>query len=440
MLLPVFLFFGFQPHIYFGSYFGMNFDLSILQIFLGLFVLVSLPQVWRARKDLARNRAVWLTALFVVIQAVSLFWALNLVRATMTLVVILLLFAVFLSMVSNKKLQKLLPAFLQVLVVAAVGVSVFAWYQIVGDALGLPAWATLLPDVYGSGVFGFARPTALAAEPQFLASLLVAPILLLAHSFIKKEDDSKKTAWILLFLVATLVATVSRGAALGLAIGLVALLVVDRKYVKRCLAAVGIFVLGTFLALCAVGLAAQVNQRVGANFYGSIRGAVSHYTLGKVNLPDQTSSLAPAGSQGTEHGYVEESTTSRLSNSDMALSIWKDDGKNIALGVGLGSTGYAYKQYQGYHTDKAIVNNEYLELLLEGGLLSLLAFLAMLACLVIYLAKSKQLVWIAILMAFAVQWCFFSGYPNAMHVFVLLGVAYLLASAKKRSPRALKST
>jgi hypothetical protein len=435
LLLPIFLFFGYQPHIYFGSHFGMNLDLSILQIFLALFVVVSLPQIWRARRELIRSRAVWLTLPFVLICAVSLFWTLNMVRAVLTLAVILLLFAVFLSIVANKKTHKLLGAFLQMLMIAAIGASIFAWYQVVGEAVGLPAWATLLPDVYQSQVFGFARPTAFAAEPQFLASLLLAPVLLLAHSFINKEGDTRKTGLWLLFLAVTLVVTISRGALLGLALGFVVLAVINYKHVKHLAAVAGIFVLSAILALCLAGLAAQINQRNNASFYTSIQKTVDHYTLGIVKLPSQKSSSDSSGGQG----YVKESTTSRLSNSGAALDIWAASGKNLVFGIGLGGTGYAYRQYYGSGTDRAIVNNEYIELLLENGLLGLASFAIILALLVWWLIRSKQLIWLAIVAAFAVQWCFFSGYPNAMHIYALLAVAYALTSLKKPAKSALKN-
>lgn len=79
-----------------------------------------------------------------------------------------------------------------------------------------------------------------------------------------------------------------------------------------------------------------------------------------------------------------------------------------------------------------MVQNEYLELLLEVGAIGLALFVALLLGLFKNTANSKY-VW-AVIAAFVVQWWFFSGYPNTLHMFLLLGFFYALAVHSKKKP------
>lgn len=77
-----------------------------------------------------------------------------------------------------------------------------------------------------------------------------------------------------------------------------------------------------------------------------------------------------------------------------------------------------------------MVQNEYLELLLEIGLVGFAVFAAIIIGIV---AKTKRTPWAwAIIAAFLVQWWFFSGYPNALHVFLILAIMYAVLSEKKK--------
>lgn len=78
-----------------------------------------------------------------------------------------------------------------------------------------------------------------------------------------------------------------------------------------------------------------------------------------------------------------------------------------------------------------MVQNNYLELLLELGVIGIILFIVVL---VAWFRTTKQNVaaW-AIMAAFVVQWWFFSGYPNALHIFLLMAFFYVLSVQRRKS-------
>ncbi|MDR0955834.1 MAG: hypothetical protein LBM73_01760 [Candidatus Nomurabacteria bacterium] len=78
-----------------------------------------------------------------------------------------------------------------------------------------------------------------------------------------------------------------------------------------------------------------------------------------------------------------------------------------------------------------MVQNQFIEMLLETGLLGLLGFFALLG---FWLWATKRHKWLwAILAAFVVQLNFFSGYPNSLHIYLFLAVSAALCLAERKS-------
>lgn len=77
-----------------------------------------------------------------------------------------------------------------------------------------------------------------------------------------------------------------------------------------------------------------------------------------------------------------------------------------------------------------MVQNQYIELLLEIGVIGLAIFLIIITFVFRKTIKVPY-VW-AIMVAFLMQWWFFSGYPNAIHVFVIMIFLYYFAQKKLR--------
>lgn len=80
-----------------------------------------------------------------------------------------------------------------------------------------------------------------------------------------------------------------------------------------------------------------------------------------------------------------------------------------------------------------MVQNEYLEILLEIGLVGLLIFVALVVGVFVKTKRANYL-W-PIIAALLLQWWFFSGYPNSLHIFLFMAFfyAYAQTTAKKKS-------
>ena len=133
----------------------------------------------------------------------------------------------------------------------------------------------------------------------------------------------------------------------------------------------------------------------------------------------------------------------RLSLTKTALAAWRSNRLGQQLfGTGLGSAGIVLARQTGSRYQKEIVQNEFVEVLLERGLVGL----ALLGGLVVLYGRlcfqRRDYLALAILVAYLTQWCFFSGLPNALHIYLVLALlsAKLLdgAPAGKNLPDGLK--
>ena len=133
----------------------------------------------------------------------------------------------------------------------------------------------------------------------------------------------------------------------------------------------------------------------------------------------------------------------RLGLTKTALTAWRSNRLGQQLfGTGLGSAGIVLARQTGSQYQKEIVQNEFVEVLLERGLVGL----ALLGGLVVLYGRlcfqRRDYLALAILVAYLTQWCFFSGLPNALHIYLVLALlsAKLLdgASAGKNLPDGLK--
>ena len=103
-----------------------------------------------------------------------------------------------------------------------------------------------------------------------------------------------------------------------------------------------------------------------------------------------------------------------------AIKTWAKDPATILFGVGVGGAGQA--MYDAGNTDwpKEIVQNEYVSLLLETGLVGI-AILALTGVVVFNsLKKSKHFELIStVLVGYGITLLFFAGLPNAIHLYLI---------------------
>ena len=272
--------------------------------------------------------------------------------------------------------------------------------------------------------------------------MLLAPALLLLWRSVNSKKPTKNLI-LLAIVVTTLVLTLSRGAIYAFVAGAVVLLLTQlgQKRIKL----LGLSVL-TMIGACAIALVVQgwmasINPHLNVTFGETIAKSINQLTLGvvKIGLPKSSShptpALVPAGDKNTTYdGYVAESTNVRVNLSKVALATWYYGNPIDKLfGSGLGSAGIVMARYSGSSYQKEIVQNEFVEVLLERGVLGFILLLAMIISL-LWQTRRKRWLW-SMIVAYLTQWCFFSGLPNVLHMYlVVIALVVAVTSSGRLTP------
>ena len=429
----------------------MNYELSLTLIYVVILAIVGLPRVWHYRSELRQSGLVRLASAFVGWSGLCVIWSDNHTRGLLTFAVYVMLYLVFLALVAERRLLcRLLPKLVRVAIRATASACLLAIAQMVlgtfvianRHSLGLCAGCV-------AGQFGFIRPNLLAIEPQFLGSLLLAPLLYITYLTLQGKHCYAKQPLLLVLMLTTLWLTLSRGAIYAYLASLVVMILLVRKW-RRMLAVVGSVALSLVICLICQGALASANPRIDSSFTQAVSTSLNHLSMGIVRLPYQRKSPTspPSIPQGHDkqpayHGYVAESTNVRLSLTRTALAAWRSNQLGQQLfGTGLGSAGIVLARQTGSRYQKEIVQNEFVEVLLERGLIGLVLLGGLVALYGRLCSQRRDYLALVILVAYLAQWCFFSGLPNALHIYLVLALlsTKLLdgTSAGKNLPDSLK--
>ena len=451
LMAPIMIWFSYLPQISLAEDGTMNYELSLMLIYVVILAIVGLPRIWRHRSELRQSRPVWPASAFVGWSGLCVIWSDNHTRGLLTFAVYAVLYLVFLALVAERRLLcQLLPKLVRVAIRATASACLLAIIQIILGTFVVTNRHTLgLCAGCVAGQFGFIRPNLLAIEPQFLGSLLLAPLLYITYLTLREKHDYAKQPLLLVLMLTTLWLTLSRGAIYAYLASLVVMILLVRKW-RRMLAVVGSVALSLVICLICQGALAGANPRIDSSFTQAVSTSLNHLSMGIIRLPYQRKSPTSLPSIPQDHdkqpayrGYVAESTNVRLSLTKTALAAWRSNRLSQQLfGTGLGSAGIILARQTGSRYQKEIVQNEFVEVLLERGLIGL----ALLGGLVVLYgrlcSRRRDHLALVILVAYLAQWCFFSGLPNALHIYLVLALlsAKLLdgTSASKDLPDGLK--
>ena len=451
LLLPLILFFSNFPVLNFGDTSSFHLELSLPLLWLGLFSLLSLKTAAKYAKQNLKTPLLC----FPFFAVLSLLISSDRLRAVLTFGVILCLLISIIGLTDFLKSEKLPKNFKKVVLIESLVVAGALFIQSLLDLLGVSRNITLLCPTCTSDVFGFPHPNGFAIEPQFMGSLLVAPLFLALNSLLenKSKESQGKRLFAVVLLETALMFTFSRGAIYSVLLALL-LLCITLKNLKKALKITLISAFSLFLALVFQGFSATIGP-TSLGFFEAVSSSASQLTLGRVgstseiDLKNADKNQEPAekpkdvapreGSSSTPifKGYVAESTDRRLELANFATKIAFENPKNTLFGTGLGSAGLemyrAFPEKQGHA--KEIVQNAYLEMLLEIGLIGII-FLAI--TIKTFLAREQfrfEPYTFSMLLAYAVSLLFFSGFPNALHLYLLPVLWYNLMYDKDRLSR-----
>lgn len=435
--------FSYRPLIRLGVVHGVHIDLALIYVVWVLTVLLCLATIWQRRKMLLDIAAWRLLVAFSAWMTLTIAWSPNQFRAVVTSVFMWLIISIVsLLIIYKEQLANYKDLLFSLITTVLAGVLLFSLWQIFGDSLGVSRSLTLLPADYTSSVFGVARPTGFSLEPQFLASILLIPYLWGVARLLR----DKLSAWHLVLFVCTvvvLILTLSRGGLLAAGFGTI-LLFVSQKYARQKYAiTLAYLLIGISSALLLSYTAAAMNTRDSITGYSALRAQISQLSLGHVELPAEshkkTSKPAPASMKSS---YVATSTSSRVEMTTLALLLWKENPAHFLFGVGVGGFGTAVHQAHPSYPATSVVNNHYIETLAETGLVGFLLFIAFFGSLFYSVVRKRRHWFFAVLLAaFLVQWLFFSGSANVLHVWVAIGVLLGLlrtTRASSLSPKTIR--
>ncbi len=443
LCLPLVLFFSFFPNLKFGENSSMHFELSLPLLWLAVFSVMSLKTATKYVKTHLKTPLLALP----IAAVLSFVHTTNPVRGLFTLAILSCIFISIIGINEDLKSEKLPKDFKGAIIAESITICLFCIAQAVFDALGVKNNLTLLCDNCTSGIFSFPRPNGFTIEPQFMGSLLIAPFFLTLNSILENKNGKSQVKLFMCTLIigATIVLTLSRGSIFALLLSCAALILLLRSFKKSLIIlAIGLF--STITAVLTQGTLAVIGP-TDVSFTDAVSTSVSQLTLGKIDLNSQKTNHnvefpEPPINQVSPKfsGYVEESTNRRVQLINFAAKITFENPTNTVFGTGLGSAGTEmyvhFPEEQGH--EKEIVQNEYFEALLETGLIGL----GMLALTIVTFLKIEQFKFepytFATVVAFMITIFFFSGFPNALHVYLLPVLWYNLLYDKNSLSRIQK--
>ena len=462
-VMPICLFLSYHPVMKLGESESMYFELSVAEIWLVVFDIVGVVELWREKKLLAGFRDKWwVWVLLPVWVSLSVVWSLNTTRGVLTAGLMWAVVVAIYIMVSLRGVwdSEFRGRWWRWFFGSSLLVCGWCVVQCILDLAGVPQSCTLLCDGCTYRMFGFPHPNGFAIEPQFMGNLLLAPLLTAGYLGLK----NKKYLIIFGVIVFTLFLTFSRGAIYA---GVVGLLFMSGFVVARCrkkergvmwkkVGIVWSFVMGAFVvSLVAQGVMAEVSP-TNDTFSDGVAKVVNHLTLGVIDLRSSSEGGSSEevvekpvekseGTGGVEKqeavfdGYVAESTDTRVRLTGAAVKVWAGDFRTALVGVGLGGAGQALYNNGLSPAPREIVQNEYASLLLETGLVGISLVILTVVLVVRFVLKQKEgagLI-LSLLVAYGVSLMFFSGLPNALHIY-LMPVVLVMVARSNKMPETIK--
>ena len=445
---PFAMWFSYYPNFHFGKSAGANLEFSIALIYIVVLALAGIKTIYQKRKKLIKNNAVLLTGFFVFWNFLTILNTQNLLRTVLVSGVWLVLWLDFMIILSLSKNKILFQKITKNFIFSSLVMDCLSVLQVIYGAW--TDWG-LCAGCRAQG-FGFVRPSVFAIEPQFFGSMLLAPIILLTHKIFSKKASKfeKITLWILLL---SLYLTLSRGAIFAAIFAILVLIFVSQPFSKRKILSNIIismsFVFSSFLSgMIFHAIFTELNPRISDGFYDSISKSVNQMSLGKIKLPkiektgnyeinepeiesnnlnskEPTEKYVEKPKKAMFDGYVEKSTNERTKMSDLAIETWLSNPFVVFFGVGSGASGTAIlNSTHQIANSSEIVQNEFLSILLELGFFGFVIWLLIIFG-IFQKTRKEKYIW-SIFVAFLVQWNFFSGLPNALHIYLILAVIFAI--------------
>lgn len=275
----------------------------------------------------------------------------NIKRSISVLIFIVFTISVSLILPQIIRHREQLPRVLWILFGSMTLVCLFGLYQFLGDIIGLPPELTGLRELYTKDVLGFPRIQSTALEPLYFANYLLLPLSILIALWLSKAAKIKSIYLLPLIGLGGLcmVLTVARGGYIAFA---ASLCVLGAFYFKQWFKLKNILYGILIIALVAIGAQQFLSLDQGY----------------EILEEDQVREYGFSGH--VLNVFSGASYSERVETFELAYKAWID---HPWIGIGPGSFGpqTSYHPFVVPEHGYKIVNNLYLELLAETGILGL---------------------------------------------------------------------
>lgn len=421
--LPFVVFFSYYPVFRLGQTSSMNLELSLPLIWLAVFGAVSFLRIKKIVQHFPLGLLI-ITTLFPAFASLSILWSSNHLRGALTAAIVWLIYFSILNILSAGFSKKVLKKAENLLLLTAACVGGFCVLQCILDAAGVSQQYSLLCMGCTYGTFGFSHPNGFAIEPQFMGNLLILPAILSLKKtyYAIKSQKGKgvvlKSSLLSFWLIMVLFICFSRGAIYAFMLAVIymiaSLCITERSFKPLLLSLVCGF--GFCAGLFFQGVDAKITP-TNIGFREGVARSIHHLSLGKVDFRRKE---VATDNQTVFNGYIEESTEIRMSLNEAALKAWRN---SPIVGFGLGSAGHTIAEKTGYYSEKEIIQNEYLSVLLELGVVGIILLVLDFVIIAQFIIKKTQYIATkSSIVAFLLTLMFFSGLPNALHIYLLTPV------------------
>ena len=84
LLAPIAVWFSYSPRISFGGDSTMNYELSVVLIYITILAIVGVPTIWRHRRQVIHGKHIWILTAYVVWSVLTVIWSPNSLRGFLT--------------------------------------------------------------------------------------------------------------------------------------------------------------------------------------------------------------------------------------------------------------------------------------------------------------------------------------------------------------------
>ena len=335
--------------------------------------------------------------------------------------------------------------------------------QFMGNLLLAPAIVAGWFLISGTSLRSGSRPSGPSPRADGVPSRAAALRNPLAEADVPPAKKRQSFSWrrrqtwcgLFFFVIAsTLFLTFSRGAIYAFIVAMIfmtALMMVRMKS-ARSLILWPVIILSFVVTLNLQGLLAEVGP-TNDTYVDGVSKVINHLSLGIIDLRggdvsegdeiDDGSAVREneqdvQNTQDTQDavfdGYVEESTNIRMRLTEAAMTVWASDFRTAMVGVGIGGAGQAMFDAGETDSPKEIVQNEYASLLVEVGVVGMALVIFTAVMVVRWVIKNggeSSPLLLTVMLAYAVTLMFFSGFANALQVYLLPAVLAVVCGRGK---------